>query len=105
MTSATRTELTGVLDLENNDDGTVRIGGSSVGKIEPDGTVRRNGSSVGQVETDGTMRKAGSSIGQIESGGTIRKAGSSWGSASNCCGDHGSKRAVVAVLVFFSDFF
>lgn len=33
------------------------------------------------------------------------KNGSSWGSASNCCGDHGSKRTVAAVLVFFSDYF
>jgi len=51
-------------------------------------------------------RISGSSIGKIESGGTIRKNGSSWGSASSCCGDHGSKRTVAAVLVFFSnDFF
>jgi hypothetical protein len=41
----------------------------------------------------------------IESGGTIRKGGSSWGTASDCCGDFGSKRSVAAVLVFFADFF
>jgi hypothetical protein len=84
----------------------VRKGGSSWAKIENDGTIRINGSSAGKIESDGTLRKAGSSIGAIESGGTIRKNGSSWGSASNCCGDFGSKRAVAAVLVFFSgDFF
>jgi hypothetical protein len=86
-------------------DGTVRKNGSSVGQVENDGTIRKSGSSVGKIESDGTLRKNGSSIGQIESGGTIRKSGSSWGSASNCCGDHGSKRTVAAVLVFFSDFF
>mgnify|MGYP000149067150 CR=1 FL=1 len=86
-------------------DGTVRKDGSSVGKVESDGTIRKNGSSVGKIEPDGTFRKDGSSIGQIESGGTIRKNGSSWGSASNCCGDHGSKRSVAALLVFFSDLF
>ena len=32
----------------------------------------------------------------------IRKNGSSWGSASSCCGDHGSKRTVAAVLAFFA---
>src|SRR5205085_1639376 len=68
--------------------------------------LRATGSSVGKIEPDGTLRKEGSSIGKIESGGTIRKNGSSWGSASNCCGDHGSKRTVAAVLVFFDrDYF
>ena len=85
--------------------GVVEANGGSVGKVESDGTIRKNGSSVGKIEPDGTFRKDGSSIGQIESGGTIRKNGSSWGSASNCCGDHGSKRSVAALLVFFSDFF
>jgi len=103
------------------DDGTVRIGGSSVGKIEPDGdvrlqgssvgevesdgTIRRGGSSVGKVESDGTVRKSGSSIGRIQDDGTIRSHGSSWGSASNCCGDFGSKRTIAALLVFFADDF
>ena len=36
----------------------------------------------------------------------VRKDGSSWGSASHCCGCHGGKRAVAALLAFFSsDFF
>jgi len=87
-------------------DGTVRKSGNSIGKVESDGTIRRGGSSIGKIETDGTLRKSGSSIGKIESGGTIRLSGSSWGSASNCCGSHGSKRAVAAVIVFFcGDFF
>ena len=67
--------------------------------------IRRNGSSWAKVEDDGTIRIDGSSVGKIESGGTIRKDGSSWGSASNCCGDHGSKRTVTAVIVFFGEFF
>lgn len=83
----------------------IRKGGSSWAKVENDGTIRINGSSVGKFESDGTVRKSGSSIGKIESGGTIRKGGSSWGSASNCCGSHGGKRTVAAVLVFFSDYF
>ena len=83
----------------------IRKGGSSWARIENDGTIRINGSSVGKFESDGTVRKNGSSIGRVEEGGTIRKNGSSWGSAEHCCGDHGSKRAVVAVLYFFSDFF
>ncbi len=87
-------------------DGTVRKGGSSIGKVESNGTIRKGGSSIGKIESGGTLRKSGSSIGKIESGGTIRKGGSSWGSASNCCGSHGGKRAVAAVIVFFSsDFF
>src|SRR5262249_28727823 len=83
-------------------DGTVRKDGSSVGNVESDGTIRRGGSSIGQVDTDGTVRKSGSGIGKIENDGGIRKGGSSWGSASHCCGDHGSKRTVAAVLAFFS---
>jgi len=68
--------------------------------------IRKSGSSWAKVENDGTVRISGSSVGKIESDGTIRKSGSSWGSASHCCGDHGSKRTVAAVLVFFSgDFF
>ena len=80
----------------------IRKNGSSWAKVEDDGTIRINGSSVGKVEHDGTVRKNGSSIGKIESDGTIRKNGSSWGSASGCCGDHGSKRTVAAVLTFFA---
>jgi hypothetical protein len=80
----------------------VRKGGSSWAKIENDGTVRINGSSVGKIESDGTVRKNGSSVGKVDSDGTIRKGSSSWGSASNCCGDHGSKRAVAALIAFFS---
>lgn len=83
--------------------GTVRKRGSSVGSIDQDGTIRKQGSSVGKVENDGTVRRRGSSIGCIESSGTIRKQGSSWGSASNCCGSFGGKKAVAALLVFFAD--
>jgi hypothetical protein len=86
-------------------DGTVRKDGSSIGQVENDGTIRKSGSSIGQIEKDGTVRKSGSSVGKIESGGDIRKDGSSWGNASNCCGDHGSKRTVAAVIVFFGGFF
>jgi hypothetical protein len=86
-------------------DGTVRKKGSKIGEVENDGTIREGGSKIGKVETDGTVRKKGSKIAEIESGGTIRKRGSKWGSASNCCGSHGSKRAVAAVLVFFADDF
>ena len=74
-----------------------------MGSIDSDGTIRRSGSSIGKIQSDGTVRKRGSSIGRIESGGTIRKRGSSWGSASNCCGSFGSKKAIAAVLVFFAD--
>ncbi|HAA59809.1 MAG TPA: hypothetical protein DCE39_02620 [Planctomycetaceae bacterium] len=83
--------------------GTVRKRGSSVGSIDSDGTIRRRGRSVGKIESNGTVRRRGYAIGRIESGGTIRKKGSSWGSASNCCGSHGGKKAVAAVLVFFAD--
>ncbi len=52
------------------------------------------------------FRKNGSIIGQIETDGTIRRNGSIWGSVSDCCNDHDTKRAVAAVLVFFTmDFF
>ena len=83
----------------------VRKDGSSWARIDDDGTIRINGSSIGSIDSDGTIRKSGSSIGRIDSDGTIRKNGSSWGSASSCCGDFGSKRTVVALLVFFSNYF
>ncbi len=67
--------------------------------------MRDGGSAIGRVEQDGTLRLHGSAIGRIESSGSIYRGGSSWGSASNCCGDFGSKRSVAAVLAFFSDFF
>ena len=83
----------------------MRKGGSKVGEVETNGTIRKGGSKIGEIESNGTLRKGGSKIGEIESGGTIRKNGSHWGSASNCCGSHGGKRAVAAVLAFFSDDF
>jgi cytoskeletal protein CcmA (bactofilin family) len=86
-------------------DGAVRVGGSIAGAVEEDGTIRRDGSIVGAVESDGTLRKEGSVIGEIEDDGTIRRDGSIWGSAEGCCPDHPSKRAVAAVLTFFSDAF
>ena len=83
----------------------IRKSGSSWAVIDNDGTIRRSGSSIGRIDNDGTLRKNGSSFGAIEGGGTIRINGSSWGSASSCCGDFGGKRAVAAVLVFFSSDF
>jgi len=71
-------------------------------EVSSSGTIRKSGSIVGQIESNGTFRKSGSIIGAIESGGTIRKGGSIWGSASSCCGDAYARRAVAAVLVFFS---
>lgn len=81
--------------------GTVRVGGAAVGRVEDDGTIRDGGRSVGRIETDGTFRLGGRSVGRIESGGTLRREGRAWGSASDCCGDFGSKRTLAAVLVFF----
>lgn len=66
--------------------------------------IRRG--AIGKVDADGTVRKAGRTIGRIESAGIIRKDGSTWGTASNCCGELGGKRAVLALLVFFAtDYF
>jgi hypothetical protein len=93
------------LALPAHADVEIRQGGSSWAVLEDDGTVRIGGSAIGRVEEDGTVRLHGSSIGRIESSGSIYRGGSSWGSASNCCGDFGSKRSVAAVLAFFSDFF
>lgn len=81
--------------------GTVRVGGAAVGRVEDDGTIRDGGRNVGRIETDGTLRMGGRSVGRIESGGTLRREGRAWGSASDCCGDFGSRRTVAAVLVFF----
>jgi hypothetical protein len=100
-----RIRIDGSLVGRFESDGTVRRSGSIVGRVEDDGVIRRSGSIIGRIEPDGTMRRSGSIIGRIESGGTIRRNGSIWGSASNCCGTHGGKRAVAAVLVFFSSYF
>lgn len=86
-------------------DGAVRKNGSTVGSVDPGGAIRKNGSTVGSIEANGALRKNGSSIGSIEDSGAIRKNGSSWGDASHCCSDGRARRAVAAVLVFFSDFF
>jgi hypothetical protein len=99
------------------EDGTVRIDGRMVGRIEPDGSVRRDGRlvgatatdgsirasgrTIGRVERDGTVRRSGRAIGRIEPGGKLRLDGRTWGTATNCCGDYGSKRTVAALLAFF----
>jgi hypothetical protein len=86
-------------------DGAVRKNGSTVGSVESGGAIRKHGSTVGSIESNGSLRKNGSTIGSIEDNGAIRKNGSSWGEASHCCSDGRARRAVAAVLVFFSDFF
>lgn len=60
-------------------DGTIRIRGRSVGRFESDGDIRIDGRVVGSIESDGTIRKGGSSVGKVESDGTVRKGGSSVG--------------------------
>jgi cytoskeletal protein CcmA (bactofilin family) len=97
--------IDGSLAGEIEADGTVRVQGSILGAVEEDGTIRRDGTIVGAVEQDGTLRKGGTIIGAIEDDGTIRRDGTLWGSAEGCCPDHAAKRAVAAVLTFFTDEF
>ena len=56
--------------------GDIRVGGSSVGRVESDGTIRIRGIAVGRFESSGQIRIRGVIVGRIESGGGIRKAGS-----------------------------
>jgi hypothetical protein len=94
--------IDGSLAGEFESNGNVRRGGSLVGEVEENGTIRFNGSIVGEIESNGTLRHNGSIIGEIESGGTIRLSGSIWGSAEKCCGSSRDRRAVAAVLAFFT---
>jgi hypothetical protein len=55
------------------------------------------------VERDGTVRRDGRAIGRIEDDGTLRLDGRMWGGVRNCCGDHGSKRTIAALLAFFGN--
>ena len=98
--------IDGSLEGRFESDGAIRKNGSLIGKIEEDGMVRYSGSIIGQIESDGTLRKNGTIIGRIESDGTIRRDGSIWGSVSDSCENFDRKRAVAAVLIFFTkDFF
>jgi cytoskeletal protein CcmA (bactofilin family) len=87
-------------------DGTVRKGGMIVGQIENNGTVRKGGMIVGKVDPNGDLRRSGSIIGNIAlDDALIRKEGSIWGSYAPANFRFRDKRAVTAVLVFFTSEF
>ena len=101
-------------------DGTIRVGGSIVGSIDPeDGTVRKSGSIVGRIFWNGEVHKAGSLAGSIwptsemyrggtviggidNRDGTIRKGGSIWGSIDGFHHTFQEFRMAFAVLAFFA---
>jgi hypothetical protein len=91
---------------EFNDDGTVRKAGNIVGKIENNGTIRKGGNIVGKIEPNGDLRREGNIIGNLAlDDGLIRKEGSIWGSHGPANFRFRDRRAVTAVLTFFtSDF-
>jgi cytoskeletal protein CcmA (bactofilin family) len=93
----------GDISGEFNKDGTVRKSGNIVGQIEHNGTIRQGGMITGKVEPSGDLRRSGSIIGNIAlDDGLIRKEGSVWGSYAPANFRFRDRRAVTAVLVFFT---